>query len=52
MTPFPYSGTRRPTVEILPMPAPLPARTLLFFMFALGFVSGMAVLLAEMAMWP
>lgn len=53
MTPFTHSGTRRPTVEILPMPEPpLSARALLFPMFALGFLCGVAVFLAAMAVWP
>lgn len=53
MTPFTYSGTRRPTVEILPMPAPpLSARALLFPVFALGIVSGMVLLSTAMAVWP
>lgn len=53
MTPFTHSGTRRPTVEILPMPAqPLSAREFLFPMFAFGVVCGMAVLLIAMAVWP
>ena len=53
MTPFTHSGTRRPTVAILPMPEPpLSARALLFPMFAFGFVSGMAVFLVAMAVCP
>lgn len=53
MTPFTHSGTRRPTVEIMPMAEPpLSARALLLPVFALGVVSGMAVLLAAMAVWP
>ena len=53
MTPFTHSGTRRPTVAILPMAEqPLSARALLFPMFTFGFVSGMAVFLVAMAVWP
>lgn len=53
MTPFTYSGTRRPTVEILPMPeTPLSARALLFPVFVLGIVFGMAMLMVAMAVWP
>ena len=53
MTPFTHSGTRRPTVEILRIPAPpLSAREFLFPMFAFGVVFGMAVLLVAMAVWP
>jgi len=53
MTPFTYSGTRRPTVEILPMPStPLSAKALLFFMFALGVVCGIILLSVAMAVWP
>lgn len=53
MTPFTYSGTRRPTVEILPMPPPpLSAREFLWPAFAAGVVSGMVLLAAAMAVWP
>lgn len=53
MTPFTYSGTRRPTVEILRIPAPpLSARELLFPVFVLGIVFGMAMLMVAMAVWP
>jgi hypothetical protein len=53
MTPFTYSGTRRPTVEILPMQEPpLSARASLFVTFAFGVVCGMVGLLVAMAMWP
>lgn len=53
MTPFTHSGTRRPTVAILPMAEPpLSARALLFPMFALGFLSGVTVFLVAMAVWP
>lgn len=53
MNPFTHSGTRRPTVAILPMPAtPLSARALLLPMFAFGFLSGMTVMLIAAAVWP
>ena len=53
MTTFTHSGTRRPTVEILPIPAPpLSARGFLFPVFVLGIVFGMAMLLVAMAVWP
>lgn len=53
MTPFTHSGTRRPTVAILPMPEPpLSARELLWPVFAMGFLSGVGVFLAAMAVWP
>ena len=53
MTPFSHSGTRQPTVEILPIPAqPFSAREFLFPVFVLGIVCGMAMLLAAMAVWP
>lgn len=53
MNPFTHSGTRRPTVEILPMQEPpLSAREFLWPMFALGVVCGMVSLAAAMAVWP
>ena len=53
MNPFTHSGTRRPTVEILPMHAPpLSARALLWPVFALGVVCDMVLLAGAMAVWP
>ena len=53
MTPFTYSGTRRPTVEILPMQEPpLSASALLWPVFALGVLCGMVLLAGAMAVWP